>query len=267
MSVSTYVPSVIDESLYERTKKDTPIAFASTGKVYAMGALAGVLAPWLPAAIIFPLVFFYKWRFSGRVYMTPEEKLAQASDWLSGSFGAYAKVAIWLCLILGAYGVLMAILRRKSILSNKYIYLNMAKRNIYMGLDQQLTIVLIPVASIVGLFLAKMTDVLIIGFVLIILAGAVYYQYWMKLHNLLMVIVWRKKWEERTALALRLMIPRTVGWKNARVDEIEVDTVNKSARVKGEFVNKDMEQDARNITGHYLRGYHPIYLVNTKETQ
>jgi len=263
MSMSTYIPSVIDEKLYEQTKRDAVASYAPPKKILVAGGLAGVIATWLPALIIYPIVFFYKYKIGGKMFMTGSEKLQAALDWLGGSLGSYSRIAIWLTLALGAYGVFMAYLRRKSAVEDRYLKLQLARHGtIRMGLDSQLTTFSFPIIITIGLFIAQQLHILIIALVIIVLAGAVYYGVWQKLHDFILRLMHRQPFEETTALALRLMIPRTVGWRNARVTNLEVNKAEKNARITGEFANKDVEMDVRNIVEHYLRGYHPVYVIN-----
>lgn len=263
--MSTYIPTAIDEKAFEQAKRDALAAFAPQGVVLGSGFMAGLIASWLPGLIAVPLLFLYNLAFgSGGLY--GESKVAVAVERLASNAGAYSRVAIWVGLALGAYGILQAWLRQKACLADKFTIMEFSKYGeVRIGLEAKLTILGFPVLGVVGLLLAGQSSLLIVLLVFVVLSGFFYNLLWQKLDNMMLRMLFRPTFAQHAGLALRLMVPRHVGWKKVQISLVEVDQEKKTVRVEGEFETDIDEKEARNVIAHFMRGYHPIYLVNKRK--
>lgn len=264
--MGAYIPSTINERALEQARWDAMAAFAPQWVVVASGLLAGVVAAWLPGLISLPLLFLYRYAFGVQPWMTGEEKLASALGDLTRNARGYAGVAIWVAIALGAYGVVQALLRQRSAVTNRYFKLELSKYGeIRVGRDGQLTILGFPIVACIALWTTGQLAVLFVALVIIILSGFFYHILWTWLDNRLLSLLHRQRYEERVAEAMRLLIPRHCGWDSCSISKVEVNRKEKSIRVEGAFDSDYGEREAREVVGHFMRGYHPIYLVNTKK--
>ncbi|MGI6082794.1 MAG: hypothetical protein ACOYEP_07990 [Limnochordia bacterium] len=260
-----YLPSTINERALEQARWDAMAAYAPQWAVITSGFLAGFVAAWLPGIIALPLLFLYRWAFGVQPWMTGEEKLAAALADLSKNTSAYAKIAILVAIGLGLYGIVQALLRQRSAVTNRYKTMEFSKYGeVRIGADGKLTILAFPVVTLIGLALADKLAVLYVALVIVVLSGFFYHILWTKLDNLMLTILYRRRYEDRVADAMRLLIPRHCGWDICVIHDVEVDRTEKSIRVEGEFETDHSEREAREVVAHFMRGYHPIYLINTK---
>jgi hypothetical protein len=266
LAVGVYLPSTINERALEQARWDAMAAFAPQWVVVTSGFLAGFVAAWLPGLITLPLLFVYRYAFGVQPWMTGEEKLASALGGLSKNVAAYSRVAIWIAIALGVYGVLQALLRQKAAVTNRYFTMELSKYGeVRVGRDGQLTILGFPFVALIGLWVADKLAVLFVALVVIVLSGLFYHILWTWLDNRFLSVLHRLRYEERVAEAMRLLIPRHCGWDSCTIHNVEVDRAGKSIRVEGAFESDHGEREAREVVGHFMRGYHPIYLVNTKK--
>lgn len=263
--MSAYIPTAIDEKAYEQAKKDSLAAFAPQGAALGSGFLAGLVITWLPGIIVITLLFLYNLAFgAGRMYGV--DKQTVAVERFVTNLGAYSRVAVWACLVLGLYGVFQAWLRQVSCKTNRFSTLEMSKYGeMRFGLDAKLSIFGIPLVVITYLALANQLSLLIILLVFIVMSGMLYHLVWQRFDNMFLGLLFRPGADEQAEMAVRLMVPRHVGWKNVKISRVKVDSVAKSVRVEGEFQSDVDEKEARNIVGHFLRGYQPILIVNTRK--
>jgi hypothetical protein len=261
--VSTYIPTAIDERAYEQAKKDALGAYSPQHTIMISGFLAGILATWLPGIIGAPFFYGYVRLFRVPRWEEAATKAELTKDYFFGGLNTYASVAIWLGIILGAYGILQALLRQRSCKNNKYITMEFARYGeVRLSIDAILTIIGIPIATIIYLGVTNMLSVLIVAIFIVVLSGMFYNGLWTMLFNLIIRILYRPGFDQIAALGLRVLIPRHVGWNQVSIDTVEVNRADKSVRIEGKFDSDFAEKEARNVVGHFLRGYHPIYIVN-----
>jgi hypothetical protein len=264
--MSTYIPGVINERSFGQAQKDAMAAYAPKAVVMISGFLSGFVAAWLPGLIALPLLFLYRYSFGAKAWMTSSEKTADAVAQLVSNAQAYSRIAIPAAIALGLYGILQAILRQRSCLANRYFSMELSKYGeVRIGLDGQLTILGFPVLTVIYLWLSNRLAVLIVAIFLIVLSGFFYHLLWTKLDDVFLTLLHRPGFDNKVGMALRVMVPRHVGWSKCTISGVEVNRSEKSVRVEGHFESEIDEKEARNVIGHFLRGYHPIYLVNTKE--
>lgn len=263
----TYIPTAINEKAFDQARQDAVASYAPQGVVLSSGFLAGFLAAWLPGIVGLPLLFAYRFAFGAKPWMSAAEKKSAAVADLTANAQAYATVAIWAAIVLGVYGIVQALLRQRSTMANTYVQMEFSKYGeVRLGREAQLTILGFPIVSVIYLWLADRLTVLVVTIPIVVLSGFFYHILWTRLDNWFLSMLYRRRFEERTALALRVMIPRHVGWDKCKIGKVEVDQTSKSVRVEGEFGSDFAEKEARNVIGHFMRGYHPIYLVNTRKT-
>lgn len=266
--MSTYIPTAIDERAYEQAKRDALGAYSPQHIILISGFLAGVLATWLPGIIGLPFYYGYV-----RLFRVPrwEEAAAKAEltkEYLMNGISSYASVAIWLALILGAYGILQALLRQRSCKTNSYTTMEFAKYGeVRLSLDAKLTIFGFPIVTIIALWLTDQLSVLIVAIFIVVLSGMFYNGLWSILFNLVIRLLYRPRFEQVAALGLRVLIPRHVGWNQVTIENVEVNRSDKSVRVEGKFETDFAEKETRNVVGHFLRGFHPIYIVNKSKPE
>ena len=259
-----YLPSTINERALEQARVDAMAAFAPQWAVIASGFLAGFVAAWLPGIIALPLLFLYRWACGVHPWMTGEEKLAAALAELSKNAASYARIGIWVGIGLGIYGIVQALLRQRSAVTNRYKTMEFSRwGEVRIGSDGKLTILAFPVATLIGLAMADKLAVLYVALLIVVLSGFFYHILWTQLDNRFLSILYRRRYEDRVADAMRLLIPRHCGWDTCVIHEVEVNRSEKSIRVEGEFETDHSEREAREVIMHFMRGYHPIYLINT----
>lgn len=264
--MSTYIPGVINERAFGQAQKDAMATYAPQGIVLSSGFLAGFLTAWLPGIIVVPLLFVYRYTVGAQAWMSRTEKSAAAIEELVANATAYSRIALPVAFALGLYGLVLAILRQRSCRTNRYFTMELSKYGeIRFGLDAQITILGFPILTVLYLWLSDRLAVLIVAIFLIVLSGFFYYLLWQRLDDMFLGWLHREKFDHKVALALYVMIPRHVGFKNCSISKVEVNRDEKSVRVEGTFESDVDEKEARNVIGHFLRGYHPIYLVNTKK--
>jgi hypothetical protein len=261
--VSTYIPTAIDDKAFEQAKKDALAAYSPQSTILVSGFLAGLLATWLPGIIGLPFFYVYT-----RIFRVPrwEEAAAKAAlvkEYLMDGISTYASIALWLGIALGAYGILQAILRQRSCKTNKYTTMEFARYGeVRLSLDAKITILGIPLVMILVLWLTDQLSVLIVAIFIIVLSGIVYNGLWSVLQNLVIKALYRPGFDQTAALGLTVLIPRHVGWNDVSIEKVEVNRTDKSVRIEGKFASDIAEKETRNVVGHFLRGYHPIYIVN-----
>ncbi len=266
--MATYIPGMISDKAFDQAKRDARAAHSPKGVVLGSGFLAGFFDAWIPGLIVIPLLFLYRYAFGVKPWMTGEEKAAAAVEDFLLNASSYARIAIWVGLALGLYGILQAYLRQRSCLTNRYFTMELARYGeLRIGREGQITIIGFPILTILVLWFSDQVAALFVALVLIVLSGFFYHLLWTALDNRFLRLLHRLRYEEELALGLRVMIPRHVGWNVCTIDTVEVNQAEKSLRVEGIFDSEYGEREARDVIEHFMRGYSPIYIINKRKQQ
>ncbi|MDD2630408.1 MAG: hypothetical protein PHV61_09665 [Limnochordia bacterium] len=161
---------------------------------------------------------------------------------------AYLKNTWWLALLVGGFGVALAFLRRQSGLKHAFFYPTFDYRGgpVKMGYDTITAAIVVPIVTMIAVFLIGIGDIGIILIPLWIISGLLFYWLWRYFDNRLLRKLGEECKDREMEWGLRDVFRQEGLLKNSKI-EILYDCETCTATLTGSVPNKYTREKMRQI--------------------
>lgn len=225
--------------------------------VLLSGFLAGFVISWLPFLV---LIFtqLYGTFFSSASYLPFDQRWANALA-ENGRLGSrLLGIILPGSFAVGAYGVLLAWLRRISALGDRYLVIPTQQGDVRWGLDMLLSLIGIPLGVLAYIVSSGRGDVILFSLFVIVISGFAFYLLWRAFHNLSLRLLTRPGPEAVHAGGLHVLLTIVFGPKRCRVAAVDIAPGEREVVVKAEVSDSGTESEVRDLIRQYVRGVQVI---------